>query len=322
MTARVCVLCAALVLPGLALPQTPAPVPAPAALAAFKAPLATKASLLGMARIGPRVVAVGDYGVVILSDDAGKTWRQAGSVATRNPLTAVTFIDARLGWAVGHGGTVLHTSDGGENWTLQHTAGADVSLLSVWFENASHGIAVGAFGYAIETSDGGRTWKKVAIGEGDDRDRHLNGIFAVPNGPLYIAAEAGTVFRSTDNGKTWATLHPPYAGSFWGGLPLADGAVIVYGMRGHVLRSADQGRTWSDVPTGTDQSFSGGVQLPDGTIALVGLGGVIARSSDGRSFESTIRPERQNYAAVQAGAPGRLVLVGLAGVTAFDLSAK
>lgn len=317
--ARVLMLCATLALPGLASPQTPAPAPQDA----FKAPLATKAPLLGIARVGPRVVAVGDYGVIILSDDAGKTWRQAGLVATRNPLTAVTFVDAKLGWAVGHGGTVLHTSDGGENWELQYSAGADVSLLSVWFENASHGIAVGAFGLATETNDGGRTWRKLTLGDGDDRDRHLNGIFAAPNGPLYIAAEAGTVFRSTDNGKTWATLRLPYAGSLWGGLPLGDGTAIVYGMRGHVLRSADQGNTWSDVPTGADQSFSGGVQLPDGTIALVGLGGVIARSNDGgRRFESTIRPERQNYAAVGAGPPGQLVLAGLNGVTTFDLATK
>ena len=189
-------------------------------------------------------------------------------------LTAVTFADANRGWAVGHGGTVLHTADGGENWALQYTAGADVALLSVWFENASHGIAVGAFGHAMETSDGGRTWTKLAVGEGDDRDRHLNGIFAVAGGPLLIAAESGTVFRSTDNGKTWATLRLPYAGSVWGGLPLRDGTAIVYGMRGHVLHTADQGRTWVDVPTGADQSFTGGIQLADGTVVLVGLGGV------------------------------------------------
>ena len=296
---------------------------APSPVTAFKGRLATKAPLLAVAAAGPRLVAVGDYGVILLSDDAGATWRQAAAVATRNMLTAVTFADATRGWAVGHGGTVLHTADGGENWALQHAAGADVTLLSVWFENASHGIAVGAFGHAMETNDGGRTWKQLTVGAGDDRDRHLNGIFAVPNGPLYIAAESGTVFRSTDNGKTWVTLRLPYNGSVWGGLPLRDGNAIVYGMRGHVLHTADQGRTWSDVPTGADQSFSGGVQLSDGTVALVGLGGVVARSGDGgRSFASTVRPERQNYAAVAAGVPGRLVLAGLTGVAAFDLSAK
>jgi len=295
---------------------------APSPATAFKGSLATKAPLLALTQNGPRLVVVGDYGVILLSDDAGGTWRQAAAVATRNMLTAVTFADANRGWAVGHGGIVLHTADGGENWALQHAAGADVALLSVWFENASHGIAVGAFGHAMETNDGGRTWTKLTIGEGDDRDRHLNGIFAIAGGPLIIAAEAGTVFRSADNGRTWTSIRLPYAGSVWGGMPLSDGTAIIYGMRGHVLRTADQGRTWSDVPTGADQSFTGGIQLSDGTVALVGLGGVIARSSDGRSFRSIIRPERQNFAAVGTGAPGRLVLVGLTGVTAFDLTTQ
>jgi photosystem II stability/assembly factor-like uncharacterized protein len=315
-TAIVAGLFVALVLVATGFAQAPSPTPA------FKGRLATKAPLLAVAPAGPRLVAVGDYGVILLSDDAGATWRQATAVATRNMLTAVAFADANRGWAVGHGGTVLHTADGGESWTLQHAAGADVTLLSVWVENASHGIAVGAFGHAMETSDGGRTWAKLAVGEGDDRDRHLNGIFAVAGGPLLIAAESGTVFRSTDNGKTWTTLRLPYAGSVWGGLALRDGAALVYGMRGHVLHTADQGRTWVDVPTGADQSFTSGIQLADGTVVLVGLGGIIARSRDGRSFESILRPERQNYTAVGAGAPGWLVVVGLAGVASLEFSTK
>jgi photosystem II stability/assembly factor-like uncharacterized protein len=295
---------------------------APSPVTAYKGRLATKAPLLAVAPAASRLVAVGDYGVILLSDDAGATWRQAEAVATRSMLTAVAFADARRGWSVGHGGIVLHTTDGGENWALQHAAGADVTLLSVWFENASRGIAVGAFGHALETNDGGRTWTKLAVGEGDDRDRHLNGIFAIAGGPLIIAAESGTVFRSADNGKTWVALRLPYAGSVWGGMPLSDGSAIVYGMRGHVLHTADQGRTWSEVPTGADQSLTAGIQLADGTVVLVGLGGVLAWSRDGRSFQSIVRPERQNYAAVGAGAPGRLVVAGLTGVASLELSTK
>lgn len=299
--------------------QPAAPVPA----AAYKAPLATKAPLVGIARAGSRLVAVGDYGVIVLSDDGGKTWRQASSIATRSMLTAVTFADAKLGWAVGHGGTVLHTADGGETWTRIDSAASDVTLLSAWFEDAKHGIVAGAFGFAMATDDGGKTWKEFAVGEGDDRDRHLNAIFALPGGPLFIAAEAGTLFRSTDSGRTWTTLRLPYNGSLWGGLALRDGTAIVFGMRGHALRSTDQGRSWTDAVTGTDQSWSGGLQLADATVVLVGLGGAVAKSTDGgRSYRTTIRPERQTSAAVAEGAAGQLVIVGLTGVGTFGLPAN
>lgn len=297
-----------------------AAAPAKPQVSAYHAALATKAPLLAITRAGTRMVAVGDWGVVVLSDDDGRTWRQAKSVATRSMLTSVAFVDPRRGFAVGHGGTVLETTDGGETWSRNHDAGADVVLLAVWFENADHGIAAGAFGFAMATHDGGRTWKEFTPGEGDDRDRHLNAVFAVPGGPMFIAAEAGTVFRSGDGGRSWTALRLPYDGSLWGGMALKDGDVLVHGMRGHVLRSPDQGKTWIDVPTGTDQSWTGGLQLPDGTIALVGLGGAVATSTDGaRTFRTVIRPERQTLSAVTAGQPGRLVVAGLTGIGTHSL---
>jgi len=192
----------------------------------------------------------------------------------------------------------------------------------VWFGSAEHGIAVGAFGFAMATHDGGRTWKSFAPGEGDDRDRHLNAVFAGHTGALFIAAEAGTVFRSTDGGDTWTTLRLPYDGSLWGGMALRDGSLLVWGMRGHVLRSADLGKSWTDVPTGTDKSWTDGLQLPDGTIVLVGLSGAVATSRDeARSFRTTILPERQTFAAIEAGPSGQYVVAGLNGIATQPLVA-
>ena len=63
-------------------------------------------------------LAVGERGIVLLSDDSGMTWRQA-RVPVSVSLTAVQFVDAEQGWAVGHLGVVLHTEDGGETWHKQ-----------------------------------------------------------------------------------------------------------------------------------------------------------------------------------------------------------
>src|SRR5215469_14097420 len=75
--------------------------------------------ILGVAHAGPRLVAVGARGMVLLSDDDGTSWRQAKTVPVRSTLTAVSFIDSKSGWAVGHDGAILATNDGGETWTLQ-----------------------------------------------------------------------------------------------------------------------------------------------------------------------------------------------------------
>ena len=122
-------------------------------------PLAESSLLLDLAMAGTRVVAVGERGHVLLSDDQGATWRQAKSVPTRVMLTAVFFADAEYGWAVGHDETILNTVDGGETWTRSHFAPeAQQPLLDLWFANRVSGIAVGAYGAYFTTNDGGRHW--------------------------------------------------------------------------------------------------------------------------------------------------------------------
>ena len=127
-----------------------------------------KAPVMAAALAGKRVVAVGDYGIVVLSDD-GKAYRQAKAVPTRAVLTSVFFLDDKRGWAAGHDGTIVTTADAGETWQLQRDEpGKERVLLSIWFETALHGIAVGQFGLVLETDDGGKTgtnagwWKRVS----------------------------------------------------------------------------------------------------------------------------------------------------------------
>lgn len=289
--------------------------PAQADAYARPAALASKSLVLQATRVGQRLITVGEHGHILLSDDQGKHWRQARSVPTTTTLTAVSFIDDKQGWAVGHGGVIIATKDGGETWrVLSGKLDGNEILFSVWFQDARHGIAVGPYGSMIETLDGGVSWNKRSLAQGEDGERHLNQIFAGPDGILLIAAEAGTVFRSEDKGQTWAVLKMPYKGSLWGGLTLADGTLVLYGMRGHVLRSTDKGVSWSDAVAG-EQSFSAATQLSDGTLVLVGLGGAVARSHDAaKSFATTLNAERSSYTAVAQGSATAAVLFGLTGV--------
>jgi photosystem II stability/assembly factor-like uncharacterized protein len=145
-------------------------------------------------------------------------------------------------------------------------------------------------------------------------DRHLYHVFPGPQGTLWIAAEAGTVFRSNDGGRSFTPLELPYKGSFWGGMALRDGTLLVWGLRGHVMQTSDLGASWARVPTGTDQALSAGVQAPDGEVLVVGLGGVVARSRDlSKGFHAQVLPERSAHTAVLSSARGP-ILFSLAGV--------
>jgi photosystem II stability/assembly factor-like uncharacterized protein len=277
------------------------------------APHATRAPIMAATRAGKRIVTAGDYGTVLFSDDAGHSWQQAHA-PTRTTLTSLYFIDAQQGWAVGHGGVVLGTQDGGEHWSRLADLDHEAVPFAVYFSDAQHGLVVGAFGFAAMTTDGGRSWQKTKISRGEFADQHLYSIFAGSKGTLWVAAEGGTVFRSTDDGVSFEAVSLPYKGSIWGGLVLRDGTVLVWGMRGHVLRSNDDGRTWTEVPSGTQQTLTAGLQLENGEIVIVGLGGAVIHSrADGHSFVAQIRPERQSHTAlVEAG--GALLTFTLAGI--------
>ncbi|MBI3148406.1 MAG: glycosyl hydrolase [Betaproteobacteria bacterium] len=278
----------------------------------FVAPLANKAPLLAAAAAGARLVAAGDFGTVLISDDAGKSWRQ-GKTPTRATLTSLYFLDPKKGWAAGHGGVMIGTVDGGETWTRLADLGAGVVPFALRFENAAQGLVVGAFGFAATTQDGGKTWKELRVSTGEFADQHLYAIFTGPGKRLWVTAEGGNLYYSDDGTVSFKALKLPYKGSIWGGLALPENTVLVWGMRGNILKSADGGRTWSAAASGTDQALTAGL-VRGAEIVLVGLGGAVVKSQDGgTSFQAHTRPERPAHTALLQ-AQGSLISFTLAGI--------
>jgi photosystem II stability/assembly factor-like uncharacterized protein len=262
-------------------------------------------------RIGNRVVAVGDRGYIVITDDQGKSWRRAKAPAAPL-LTAVDFLDDQLGIAVGHDATILSSSDGGETWTERFSAPADGRpLLDVLFVKKDFAVAVGAYGAYYESADAGKTWTARKI---TADDKHFNSILELGEGRLLIVGEAGTILASADWGKTWASIASPYKGSLFGALVTDDGAVIAFGMRGRIYRSADKGRSWAQVDNASTATLIGGEKLPDGAIVLAGSAGTALVSRDqGRSFVPIVTGTTRAFAKPILGAPGSVLLLGEAG---------
>lgn len=300
-------LAALLLSPPPALAQASA-APVPLGIeAARPSAAASHAPVLGAARAGKRIVSVGDYGTVLLSDDEGKTFRQAASVPVSSTLTAVYFVDASKGWAVGHWGVILNTVDGGEHWQIQRTdTQEDRPLFSLHFFDEREGIAVGLWSLLLATRDGGKTWNPVSLPappEGGKADRNLFKAFASAKGSLFVAAERGAILRSDDRGQNWRYLSTGYKGSFWCGVALKSDTLLVAGLRGTVYRSTDDGRSWQAAGSGTRSSLTDLVEA-DGKVFGVGLDGVqIESGDDGATYTWTQRDDRLTLTAVLAGGP-------------------
>lgn len=260
-------------------------------------PQALTTTMLGVARAGKRIVAVGDHGAIILSDDEGAHFRQARTVPIGSMLTSVSFANDRTGWAVGQWGAIVKTDDGGETWTLQRADLAnDRPLFSVYFKNEKEGWAVGLWSLMLHSTNGGATWDTVTVPAppgSDKADANLNGIFADAQGDLFIAAERGFILRSADAGATWTYAATGYEGSFWSGVALSDGTLLVAGLRGSIYRSEDRGATWQKASSPFHSSLDYFVSRNDGAVMAVGLDGVVLLSKDdGRTFSGSQRVDR------------------------------
>jgi len=317
-------------LAGLMRAATPAPpvgISGPIEWAEIE-PLAPKSLLLALAAAGTRLVSVGERGHVVLSDDEGRTWRQAAQVPTRVLLTGVCFADEQHGIAVGHDETIVVTSDGGARWTLAHQAPEALKpLLDVWCGPGGRAIAVGAYMDYLTSDDYGSTWRPrkfepaaLARAAGEPLDYHLNRIAALGT-RFYIAAEGGHLYRSDDDAASWIELPSPYTGSFFGVLPLTREAVLAFGLRGHLYRSDDAGLHWREAPSGTLALLSGAASYPGGLV-VVGLSGAVLVSRDGgSSLTLHQQDDRRGLSAVMAGTAGQLVVAGEGGARVIAVAA-
>ena len=276
-------------------------------------------TLLDAQRVGMRIVAVGDRGYIVLSDDQGATWRRART-PVEPMLTGLDFLDTQQGIAVGHDSAILVTRDGGETWTQQFSAPAEQRpLLDVLFVKKDLAIAIGAYGAYYQSADAGKTWTGRKI---TPDDKHLNSIVELGEGRMLILGEAGTVLASNDWGATWAPQPAPYKGSLFGSLVASDGAVIIFGMRGNIFRSADKGKTWEHIDNPSAATLIGGEKLPDNSIVLAGSAGTALVSRDnGKSFQPVDTHSTRALSKPIADGEATILLLGEGGARQVPLAA-
>jgi photosystem II stability/assembly factor-like uncharacterized protein len=293
---------------------------------AAKSALAARVLVNGLARAGDRLIAVGQRGHVLTSDDGGRAWQQA-DVPVSSDLVAVSFPDPSNGWAVGHDGVVLHSGDGGRTWTrqldgrsaqaLMGPQGAESPLLDVWFRDPSNGYVVGAFGLALRTRDGGRSWEPLRAID-NPKGLHLYAVRGI--GPdVFVVGEQGIAFKLDAEGERSTTLELPYKGTLFG-IVGNERALVVHGLRGTALRSTDGGMNWQPVQTGLQVGLTAGTVTAAGRIVLASQSGhVLTSDDDGKTFAAAATPSPLPAAAVVEGSRGALVVGGPRGVQPLAL---
>jgi photosystem II stability/assembly factor-like uncharacterized protein len=298
----------------------------------YQAPLVSSSLLLDMGQSDTRMIAVGERGHVLLSNNT-QDWSQVvvPSIAT---LTAVYF-NGNTGWAVGHDTTILMTNDGGVSWSLQYyTPQIERPLLDVHFFDAMHGITIGAYGTFLRTQDGGESWVSEMHSEflsQDDRDYleeirledeafyveelasilpHLNSV-SQSGERLYLAGEAGLLAISDDMGHTWQRMDIDYFGSFFDFAKTESGRVFAAGLRGHLFEWDQDEQQWSEIHSGSTSSFNAIISIDEKSSMILGNNGAqvhisetqvtYAQSHDGKAILNGVFQDGQVVAVTEVG---------------------
>lgn len=309
---------------------------------AVKAP--QRAVLLAAAQAGARLVAVGERGIVALSDDRGASWRQAPCPVSVT-LTMVRFADERHGVAVGHGGTVLTTDDAGASWRLrldgrrlaeiakasattpeaQRDAerlladGPDKPFLDVLQWDARRLLAVGAYGLAFQSDDGGERWTPWMDRLPNPKALHWY-VARRAGDTLLLAGEQGLLARSNDGGQTFQTMNSPYKGSWFAGEIRPGGQTVLAGLRGNVWRSTDGGAQWTPLASPVPATITAMVPAADGGLLLASQAGVVLRLQGDALVPLKAAPVPMPAALLPLPG-GPLLTLGVAGVVPVDAGA-
>ncbi len=282
-------------------------------------PRASESMLLDLTTSGGRLVAVGERGHVLLSDD-GKSWRQAAVVPTRSTLTAVTAVGDRL-WAVGHDRVIIASTDGGENWVLQH-ASPDIDnpevtrpLMDVFFVDQQTGFALGAYALFLGTADGGATWTPIDLTAGAADDEYA----LTDEDEYYEDHEAGDDAGDGDDYEyqTYDDFTDDFVDYHLNAMTrLADGSLYIAAERGNGFISRDDGRTWEGIQLPYDGSMFGVLAVPGGALLTFGMRGHVFESADGgRSWTQVETGTLNTLLGGTVTTDGSVVIVGANGET-------
>ncbi len=271
---------------------------APRAMAAPAVSPSEQASLYtDMTQAGGRLLAVGQHGHIIFSDNQGDSWSWANT-PVNTLLTAVYFVDEQHGWATGHDGVILHTQDGGTHWQLQHDGltlakdqgqeriKAAVSNLDAAENRLRAARANGdqSINYELEYNDAKVSLElaRAAVNQ-PEADPFMDIWF--DNARFGIAVGAfGLVKLTQDGGQNWQDISERLDNfeqfHFYAVAANARGQILIAGEGGSLFRSDDRGQHWQRLEPPYEGSLFGVTALSDTEVITYGLQGSLLYSAD------------------------------------------
>lgn len=278
--------------------------------------------------------AVGHAGVILHSADGGESWtlqfdgREANAALLAYATDERNRLESELDALEAAGDTPRDELDDlqfriedaiflQEDAQIAIETGPADPLLDVEFSDDHRGLAAGAYGMFLRTEDGGNSWELAIEGLDNPGRYHLYGLLLKAGEEVYVAGEAGLLFRSADGGRSFERYYDVYEGSLFGVLE-ADSGIITYGLRGNQFRYDRDSDAWEAIATDFETSLYGAARLDDGDLLLLGAGGrILRRGGEPDDERAQLHPSRGTLSSGAVAPDGRVWLVGMKGLVSY-----
>jgi photosystem II stability/assembly factor-like uncharacterized protein len=286
-------------------------------------PLPQGNTLRAMTFSGATGYAVGDFGTLLKTTDAGDTWSGLPAGTFTN-LTEVQTVDANT--VVAGGGCVARIStNGGASFSriaftpVESSCPDGSHLAALWYVSPNHGYLLLKDGSVFETNDGIQFATKTAL-----PGTRLAGGGVVPTDVRFLSdtegfasTSDGNIFRTTDSGVTWKSVsntdRPVKA------LTFVTGQIgYAVGDRSLFLKTTDGGATWNakDIGGTSAQNLTA-VRCADEKTCVVttDAGTLLGITTDGGNTFTFPTPSTDPILAAGFATPTRLAAAGQQGST-------
>lgn len=257
--------------------------------------------------------AVGHEGVILHSADGGKTWEKqydglrygteglayyqkladenpdnevyaalvgemefAMEQGADKPFFGVNFYDDKHGHVAGAYGMLLVTYDGGKTWEHRLHTVENENFNHIFdfspLPESGHYFLIGEAGLLLVGDVNGETAKRVPSVPWEGS--FFTSVDAA-DGAIVMGGLRGRMFRTADEGATWAVVEKPPTSAIVASGRLADGRLVVGGVGGEILVSKDNGFTFGmSAASGTAGPIFDLVQGEGDTLLLAGPRGI------------------------------------------------
>ena len=234
---------------------------------------------------GENGYAVGNAGLLLISNDAGATWNEPERMTKQAFLCVKSKGDRTL--IAGQKGTIMSKTGDGEWETIETPF--ETRIMKLDFNASNLIVAVGEFGLIHRSKDGGASWDDVTLDWGQYNDEgyepHLYDVVVKDDGTVVIGGEFGLILWSDDGGDTFVARHQGDESVF--ALHLdgeGTGSSYAVGQDNLILRSQDGGNTWQSIDVGGEEANLLGVWSGQGEVVITGIRTLLRSSDDGESW--------------------------------------